>query len=326
VNEKMESNAIYLKQSYAAVFDRALGLSHDVAVLLVYILLESPETFEYKSRPSGIREQHFDDALMCCIELGLPMTAQSALRILEDWAYFELQLPLPSGSAEWHFSTGTESMLEWWVMRWEEYRQRHLEYFKTIYGQTPPETLKKYLAVGTEKMGGANAKIDMERPQQFRASAFKNALELSQNLRRLLDVIMFGSAAPETVGRTLRLRIRSRYFEDALMCCLELGLPATVQAALRILEDRAYFESQLPLPIGSVEWGFSTGTEGMLEWWTMWDERHRQEHREYFKIFYGQAPPETLKKYLAVGAITESEKPGRIFRWIERQKTLKLQG
>jgi hypothetical protein len=50
------------------------------------------------------------------------------------------------------------------------------------------------------------------------------------------------------------------------------------------------------------------------------DKDYRQKHLEYFKTFYGQTPPETLKKYMAVGKVTESGKPGRIFRWLEKQK------
>ena len=104
---------------------------------------------------SGCRFDWFRDALRSCFELGLPVTPESALRILEDFEFFKAQLPIPFDAREWGIEqTGTEATLHWWRIADERYRRYHLLTFKIVYALTPFAEIKKRLAVGPS--GGAS--------------------------------------------------------------------------------------------------------------------------------------------------------------------------
>lgn len=90
------------------------------------------------------------------------------------------------------------------------------------------------------------------------------------------------------------------WLRDAVMSALELGLPVTLENAVRLLGDRAYFESLLPLPFDAPTWGSSSGTEVLRQWWTLHPESYRQAHLETFRRFVREIDMDEVRREWAV--------------------------
>jgi hypothetical protein len=81
------------------------------------------------------------------------------------------------------------------------------------------------------------------------------------------------------------------------MSAIELGLPLCGESVTRLLTDRLYFESLLPMPISDPRWkpGRMTGTERLLQWWTSCTEEERTLNASYILQVFADIPPDTFK-------------------------------
>ena len=81
------------------------------------------------------------------------------------------------------------------------------------------------------------------------------------------------------------------WIRSALITALETGQHATFQNAIRILEDREYFESILPFPMSDEriwDWLAGEGTAMVVEgWWQNTSERDRKIQIDYYKKTVG---------------------------------------
>jgi len=90
------------------------------------------ELFPVEQLTEDFRDDWVREALMACLELGVPVTPQNAYRLLEDRPYFESLLPVPFDSPDWGGASGTEIVRQWWLYACEDYRKYHLEIFKKV--------------------------------------------------------------------------------------------------------------------------------------------------------------------------------------------------
>ena len=93
--------------------------------------------------------------------------------------------------------------------------------------------------------------------------------------------------------------IRYDWFREAIMSCVELGIGLTPKNAYKLLSDRDFFESLLPIPINSEEWGGASGTEIVRHWWLIASDEYRDCHLHAFRAFK-EYDPDQLKRNLTV--------------------------
>jgi len=140
--------------------------------------------------------------------------------------------------------------------------------------------------------------------EQTRLVVVSHLFELSVNLASFvgrLNLAMFAEEISSEESAKINFKgYRLDWFQSALQCCFELGLPVIPEQAIRLLEDFEFFESQLPIPVDSPEWGTITGTEVMLQWWFWTDERYRHAHLRAFKHFMMLADLSEIKQSLAI--------------------------
>lgn len=94
--------------------------------------------------------------------------------------------------------------------------------------------------------------------------------------------------------------IRTDWLRESYMSSLELGLPSTPETMLRLLSDRDYFESVLPIPIDSEEWGGASGTEIVRQWWLLAPLPYRERHLAAFKKTLNEIDMNLLRKQIVV--------------------------
>lgn len=138
--------------------------------------------------------------------------------------------------------------------------------------------------------------------EETRLLVFSYSFELSGNLLSFIGRLNLDMFAEEIYEEPAQIKFKGYchdWFQNALLCCFELGLPVTPEQAFRLLEDFEFFESQLPIPVDSPEWRTSTGTELMLQWWFWADERYRCAHLRAFKKYFMLADLSEIKKCLA---------------------------
>lgn len=91
---------------------------------------------------------------------------------------------------------------------------------------------------------------------------------------------------------------RDDWLREAAMACIELGIGLRFANILRLLEDRDYFESLLPLPIDDPGWAGTSGTELVRQWWLYADEKYRAYHLRIFQRLLSGVDEAQLRRLL----------------------------
>ncbi len=83
---------------------------------------------------------------------------------------------------------------------------------------------------------------------------------------------------------------------DAAMAAVELGLPMRPDPVLRLLGDRNYFESLLPISVDDSRWELysKTGTQTLWQWWYVHSETYRTTQLEFVRKTFQRLPDDTF--------------------------------
>lgn len=128
------------------------------------------------------------------------------------------------------------------------------------------------------------------------ASARHDVLVSFKVLADTLESYWSDHAADWNIDGSLRMD----WIREAMMACIELGVALIYENVLRLLSDQAYFESLLPIPIDSQEWGGASGTEIVRQWWLLASDGYRRCHLQGFRQMYGSIDFEEVQYHIVV--------------------------
>jgi hypothetical protein len=94
-------------------------------------------------------------------------------------------------------------------------------------------------------------------------------------------------------SQPLAFEFRFDWVRDAAMSAIELGLPLRPEPILRLLTDRQYFESLLPMPASDPRWKTrsKSGTEVLWQWWNVYPDEYRNHQTHFIQQLFQQLPP-----------------------------------
>ncbi len=124
-------------------------------------------------------------------------------------------------------------------------------------------------------------------------------------MERMIEKKIGGFLYPAANKQKKWVRFDRKWIYEALMSCLELGLPVTIETALRLLSDYCFFEEQLPVPIDSNEWtGGVSGTEIIRQWWIAISDDEREKHYNYFEEYFSHINQGDIKRWLVLHSVS----------------------
>ncbi|MBN1813516.1 MAG: hypothetical protein JXA14_16885 [Anaerolineae bacterium] len=93
-------------------------------------------------------------------------------------------------------------------------------------------------------------------------------------------------------GNPLPFEFRFDWIRDAAMAAVELGLPMRPDPVLRLLSDRQYFASLLPLPADDPRWvsRSQSGTEMLWQWWHVYPDEYRASQLDFVHQVFQRLP------------------------------------